>query len=84
MPREKYLPSPAAYAELLRDIGFSQVRVRDITAEGWRSFARFELAEAHASWLAGRSEFSQLLNRCVFVYAGAAIYSHNVLCVGVR
>jgi MPBQ/MSBQ methyltransferase len=79
MPRVNYLPSPDAYAQLLREIGFTDVRIRDITAEGWNSYARFELAHAHELWLTGRCDFSYLVNRCAFVYSGAAAYSYNVL-----
>ena len=84
MPRDNYLPSPSAYAALLRGIGFFNVEVSDITDRGWNSFARFELSHAHESWLHGRSDFSQLVSRCAFVYSGAALYSYNVLCFAKR
>lgn len=84
MPRDNYLSSPSAYADLLRGVGFANVEVHDITDRGWSSFARFELSHAHESWLNGRNDFSQLLSRCAFVYSGAAAYSYNVLCFAER
>ncbi|MEZ5599286.1 MAG: methyltransferase domain-containing protein [Pseudomonadales bacterium] len=40
MPAANYLAGPEAYADVLRDAGFSDVTVVDITTPGWRGFRR--------------------------------------------
>jgi hypothetical protein len=65
-------------------VGFTSVDVTDITNDGWNRFARFELSHCHESWLKGQVDFSELQSRCSFVYVGAAVYSHNVLCFATK
>jgi SAM-dependent methyltransferase len=52
-----YLPDPPTYAERLRDAGFTDVRVDDVTEECWRSFFRHLVQFLHEKFL--RREISE-------------------------
>lgn len=46
-----YLPGPEEYAQLLRELGYREIRIDDVTEECWRSFFRHLVAFLHEKFL---------------------------------
>lgn len=78
-PPENYLASPKEYIELMKSIGYSDVRIHDITVAGWERYARFFLCDQHEKWLAGGITFESLQRRLHFLYSGWAKFSYNLI-----
>ncbi len=78
-PSENFVKSADAYRRLLFETGYSDVKVMDITDLGWRRYAAYIVKDAHDRWFSGRISFPYLQNQLAFVYAGAAVFSANLL-----
>lgn len=78
--RSNYVPSLSDYQSLLLSVGFSQVKVIDITDEGWNSYARNAIAALHDAWISGRSSFPALQANLSWIYRLVAAQKYNLMC----
>lgn len=78
--RSNFVPSLSDYAALVKEAGFSDVDVIDITEQGWMSYARHRFSMLHNSWLSGESDFGALQTRLAWMYRLAAAQKYNLLC----
>lgn len=83
-PKTNFVESPAAYRGLLKEIGFSCVEVRDITNEGWLSYARSTFATLHQQWLSGGLTFQMLQFRLREMYRLSAAIRYNIVCFATK